>query len=138
MNNRPLIGLGVIVIKDNKVLMGKRRNAHGEGHWSFPGGHLEYQEAPEDGALREVKEETGLTVVNIVPGPYTNDVFSQDDKHYITLFMIAHHQEGEPKVMEPEKCERWEWQDWQRMPQPLFLPIVNLHRQGYSPFVTKE
>ena len=133
-----MVGLGVIVLKDGRVLMGKRINAHGEGHWSFPGGHLEYQESPEEGVIREVMEETGLTVTNIQPGPFTNDIFEAEGKHYVTLFMIAEHQSGEPEVKELDKCKRWEWRDWHDMPQPLFLPIVNLLRQGYSPFATKD
>ena len=60
MDNRPKIGFGVIVIKDNKVLLGKRKNAHGEGFWCFPGGHLEFNEEIGDCAVREVKEETGI------------------------------------------------------------------------------
>ena len=40
MENRPKIGVGIIVIKDGKILFGKRKNAHNEGSWSFPGGHL--------------------------------------------------------------------------------------------------
>lgn len=35
-NNRPKVGVGVAIIKDGKVLLGKRKNAHGEGTWSFP------------------------------------------------------------------------------------------------------
>jgi 8-oxo-dGTP diphosphatase len=42
---RPKVGVGVIIKKDGKVLMGKRKNAHGDGTWSFTGGHLEFGEA---------------------------------------------------------------------------------------------
>ena len=53
----PKVGVGVAVVKDGKVLLGKRKNAHGEGTWSFPGGHLEYKESWEDCAIRETLEE---------------------------------------------------------------------------------
>ena len=42
MADRSKVGIGVIVLKDGKVLLGKRKNAHGEGSWSFGGGHLEF------------------------------------------------------------------------------------------------
>lgn len=38
--NRPKVGLGVFIMKDGKVLLGKRKNAHGDDDWCFPGGHL--------------------------------------------------------------------------------------------------
>jgi len=54
MDKRPLIGVAVIVIKENRVLLGKRKNSHGSGTWAFPGGHLEFNESIEDCARREV------------------------------------------------------------------------------------
>jgi len=54
MDKRPLVGIAVIVIKEDRVLLGKRKNAHGSGTRAFPGGHLEFKESSEDGARREV------------------------------------------------------------------------------------
>lgn len=138
MDNRPKVGIGVIVIKNNKVLLGKRKNAHGEGSWSFPGGHLEFNENIEDCAVRETFEESGLRIKNIRLGTFTNDIFEKEGKHYITLFILVDHDSGEPKVMEPEKCERWEWFEWDKLPQPLFLPIQNLLKQNFNPFTQKN
>jgi len=133
--DRPKIGVGVIVIRDRKILLGKRKNAHGAGTWNFPGGHLEYGETVELCAKREVKEETDLEIENIKIGPYTNDFSKKENNHYITLFAIATSQKGNPKVMEPEKCEDWKWFQWNKLPSPLFLPIQNLLEQKFSPFV---
>lgn len=129
---RPKVGVGVIVIKDGKVLLGKRKGSHGDGEWSFPGGHLEFMETVEDCARRELLEETGLTVGKIKTGPYTNDFFPVEDKHYITLFMIAKYESGEPKNIEPEKCEGWHWFDWNDLPAPLFPPIRNLKKISHT------
>ncbi len=131
--NRPQVGVGVIIIKDGKVLLGKRKNAHGEGCWSFPGGHLEFNESWEDCAFRETMEETGITIKNIRFGTVTNDVFQVENKHYITIFMLADYDSGEVKIMEPEKCEQWGWFEWDNLPQPLFLPIQNLQKINYNP-----
>ena len=54
---RPYIGVAVIVVREGRVLLGKRKNAHGAGTWQFPGGHLEYGESIEDCARRELFEE---------------------------------------------------------------------------------
>ncbi len=134
MDTRPKIGVGVIVIKGDKVLLGKRKNVHGEGTWCFPGGHLEFGEEIEDCARREVEEETGIRIKNLRLGPFTNDIFRKEGKHYVTLYVISDHDSGEARVKEPEKCERWEWFEWDKLPSPLFLPIRNLLRQGYNPF----
>jgi 8-oxo-dGTP diphosphatase len=79
-------------------------------------------------------EETGLEIMNLQYGPYTNDIFVKEGKHYITVFVLAHSETGEPKVMEPEKCEEWRWFKWHELPAPLFLPTINLQKQGFSPF----
>lgn len=132
---QPRIGVGVIVLQEGRILLGRRLNSHGEGQWAFPGGHLEFGESPADCARREVLEETGLSLDSVQPGPYTNDVFQQEGKHYITLFMLADCQAGEPAVMEPDKCLEWQWFDWEDLPEPLFLPIRNLQNQGYKPLL---
>ena len=133
MDKKPKVGVGVIVIKENKVLLGKRKNSHGEGSWCFPGGHLEFNESLENCAKREVLEETGIEIKNIRFEIITNDIFKDEEKHYITIFMLSEYDSGEVKVMEPEKCEKWDWFEWNNLPEPLFLPIQNLLRKGYNP-----
>lgn len=132
-NNRPKVGVGVIIIRDKKVLLGKRKGSHGENTWNFPGGHLEYGEDVFTCAHREVLEETGLVLANLSIGPYTNDVFVQEHKHYITLFVVAQSNSGEAQLLEPHKCEKWDWFSWDQLPTPLFLPIQNLMKTGYIP-----
>jgi 8-oxo-dGTP diphosphatase len=127
--NRPSVGVGVIVVKDHKVLFGKRKNAHGEGMWSFPGGHLEFNEGVEECAKREVAEEVGISIKNIQKVTYTNDLFLEEGKHYITCFVRADYDDGEVRVMEPDKSEMWEWFAWDDLPEPLFLPIQNLLKE---------
>jgi 8-oxo-dGTP diphosphatase len=133
--NRPNVGVGVIVIRNNKMLLGQRVNAHGNHTYNFPGGHLEFGESIETCAKREVLEETGLKVDKIIVGPFTNDIFKEENKHYVTIFALCESKTGEPKVMELEKCTGWDWYDWNHLPQPLFLPIQNLLKQKFSPFL---
>jgi len=57
---KPSVGVGVIVVRAESLLLGKRKNSHGEGEWSFAGGHLEFGETVEECARRELEEETGL------------------------------------------------------------------------------
>ena len=136
--DRPRVGIGVIIRKESKVLLGKRKNSHGTGTWQFPGGHLELNESWEDCAKREVKEEVDIEIKNIHFATVTNDIFQKEGKHYITIFMVADYAGGNLKLMEPSKCEEWQWFDWSAWPKLSFLPIENLLKQGYNPFKNNE
>jgi len=134
-NKYPRVGIGVIIRKDNKILLGKRKNSHGEGSWCFTGGHLEFNESWEKCSEREIAEEIGIKVENIhFSGAVTNDFFETEKKHYITIFMVCDYMSGEVKVLEPEKSECWKWFTWDSLPEPLFLPVKNLQKTGFNPF----
>ncbi len=125
----PRIGVGVIIFNNqNKILLGKRKNAHGDGDWAPPGGHLEFGETPIECAKRELCEETGLKLLHSRELSFTNDIFFEDNKHYITIF-VQGIVDGEPKVLEPDKCSEWKWFDWDALPFPLFLSFSNLIQQ---------
>lgn len=130
----PRVGVAVIVRRHNTVLLGRRIGAtHGAGHWQFPGGHLDAFETVEQCAAREVREETGLEVTIAARGPFTNDIFEPEHRHYVTLFLVADAADGEPVVCEPQKCAEWRWFTWDELPSPLFLPIRHLLAEGYRP-----
>lgn len=132
-DKRPLVGVGVIVLRGSKVLLGLRAGSHGAGTWAPPGGHLEYGEEVEACARREVLEETGLTLRATSYGSYVSNVLEPEGKHYVTVFVIGWADAGYPKRVEPEKCLGWHWFDWSAMPQPLFAPLQSLISRGYGP-----
>ncbi len=132
MEQRPLVGVAVVVCKDRQFLLGKRKNSHGAGCWQFPGGHLEFNESIEACAAREIFEETGITIKNPRLTTFTNDIFEQEQKHYVTLFVVADYDAGIVQVKEPDKCDEWGWFSPEDLPSPLFLPILNLFERNIT------
>lgn len=126
VTTRPQVGVGVIVTKDNQVLLIRRKHSHGEGTWSMPGGHLEYGESLEACAIREVYEETGVIIANVAFRAITNDVFEEERKHYITVWMEGRYVSGEPMMHAPQEMSAVGWFSWDFLPEPLFLPLENL------------
>lgn len=129
----PRVGVAVLVVREGLVLLGERKGSHGAGSWACPGGHLEFGESIEQCARREVLEETGLVIERLSPGPYVNDLFAAEAKHYVTLFVLAHGAQGDPIVREPDKCAAWRWCRWSQLPSPLFQPLGTLRRTGFIP-----
>jgi 8-oxo-dGTP diphosphatase len=128
----PLRGVGVLILREGKLLLGRRRGAHGAGTWAPPGGHIDEGETPQETARLEVLEETGLLIERPRLGPATEDHFPEG-KHFITTFVIAEAPTGAPQNLEPQKCDGWEWFDWDALPAPLFLPLEALRQTGFRP-----
>jgi 8-oxo-dGTP diphosphatase len=126
MSQAPGVGVGIVVTREKQVLLLKRKNVHGSGSWSTPGGHLEYGETPEECALREVMEETGVRIGEPRFIGITNDVFEEYGKHYITIWMVADVKEGSITIGAPYEMSEVGWFDWDRLPEPLFLPLKQL------------
>mmetsp|Transcript_35116 Transcript_35116/g.81203 ORF Transcript_35116/g.81203 Transcript_35116/m.81203 type:complete len:279 (-) Transcript_35116:202-1038(-) len=117
------VGVGVLVRDPrhpNKVFAGIRKGSHGAGMLALPGGHLEMYESWSDCAVREVEEETALSILR--PScrmvHITDDPMRLEGKHYLTIFMAAEVTEGrnlEPKNMEPDKCKGWSSYSWKEL-----------------------
>lgn len=118
-NNQPKVGVGVMIFRKGKILLGKRKGSHGQGEYAFPGGHLEYRESFEDCARRETKEECGIEIGNI-KFSFVANVDKYMPKHYVHIGLIADWKSGKPRVLEAKKCEFWKWYDMSKLPSPLF------------------
>jgi 8-oxo-dGTP diphosphatase len=115
----PKTGVGVFVMKEGKVLLGKRKSSHGAGEYATPGGHLEYMESFEDCAKRECMEEAGIEIEN-VRFAFLYNMKKYAPKHYVHIELLADWKSGDPKVSEPDKCEGWDWYELDSLPEPRF------------------
>jgi 8-oxo-dGTP diphosphatase len=122
-NNRPLIGVGVLVWREKQILLGERTVSGESMCWQFPGGHLENGESVIACAQREVSEETGLQIKNLCHLGFTDKPFSAGGKKYVTLLVSCDYSSGEAQALEPDKCPGWKWFDYNDLPSPLFEPI---------------
>jgi len=126
MRKIPHVGVGVVIKKKDKILLLKRKNVHGDGFWSTPGGHLEFGENPFECAIRETKEETGVNIVNVMFLGITNDIFKDDEKHYITIWMKGQYLNGEPEIKADYEMSEVGWFDLSELPEHLFLSFEKL------------
>ncbi|MBI4054241.1 MAG: NUDIX domain-containing protein [Candidatus Doudnabacteria bacterium] len=117
-NDTIKVGAGVLIIKDGKVLMTKRRGALGHGEFGTVGGHVEYGEHPIDTVKREAREELGIEIGNIKFLDCASVI--KYGKHYIDLSFTADIISGEPKVLEPERIEGVGFYPLDDLPEPIF------------------
>lgn len=82
-------------------------------------------------------EETGLRLADPQYAYTVNSVFPPPGKHYVTVFCRAAVPAGAQAAnCEPDKCEGWEWVEYERLAatcQPLFLPLAKLLESPYRP-----
>lgn len=129
----PRVGVGVLVRREGEILLLRRRGTHGSGTWSTPGGHLDPGESPEDCAVREVMEETGVEIQDVRFLGVTNDVFHAEGRHYITLWMEARYRDGAASVRAPHEMSEVAWYPVDGLPSELFLSLRHLlDGRGYG------
>lgn len=131
----------IIIEKDGKVLLGRRRNAFGAGSWAFPGGHLERGEKAQDCAVRELLEEVGIRPLDLRLIGIVNDLPTAQDRQYVRFVFVVGSFAGEIANNEPDKCEGWEWRSLESLPKPLFaghIKPLKLYQAAGRTFFLEE
>ncbi len=128
MENKIGAGIGIMIVKEGKILLGKRNEnpekasslLKGAGTWTIPGGKLNFGETFEEGAIREVLEETGIKMNKVKVICVNNDKI--ENVHFVTIGLLSEDFQGEPEIKEPDEITEWKWFDLSNLPSPLYFP----------------
>ncbi len=143
--NKSVPAAYIIFKKDDKVLMGRRKNTgYYDGWYGLPAGHVEAGELPMGGALRECKEEVGVDIkpedIRCAHALYRTTSDETGDRS--DYFFIVEKWEGEPKIMEPQKCDDLQWFPIDKLPEKTIhherLAIENIKRGIIYSEIDKE
>jgi len=109
--DRPLVGVGAIILEGDRVVLVRRGHAPLLGDWSIPGGVLELGETLREAVVREVREETGLTVApGELLGVYdrlVRDEHGRPRYHYVLIDFLCRKISGELQAADDAEEVRW-------------------------------
>ena len=126
----PTVRVFVIIERDGRILVGKRKSGVAQGTWGTPGGKLDLGESFEECARREVREETALSLGELRLLGVLNDPMPEHGDHQVTIWMHAALPSGEPENPAPDETECWEWHGISALPTPVFPPLAHLVREA--------
>ncbi len=120
------LGVPIILISNNRVLLGRRKNAYGEGLYGLPGGRVAPKESLEHCMARELSEEVGVTPIDY----RLLGIVKEWQKSYFFLHFVylCTKWSGQIATVEPEKSEDWNWFSLDNLP----LNILQGHKSGIA------
>ncbi|MCB9805676.1 NUDIX domain-containing protein [Candidatus Nomurabacteria bacterium] len=145
IRHKVCIAVYAVFIKEGKVLLQRRENSgFCDGMYGIPSGHVEENEMPTESLVREIKEEIDVdfTKENIKFSSF-NYHMVKDGNDYVNLFFVIEKWEGEPKIMEPDKCSDLGWFSIDDMPENTIEYVKNgilnsLENKNYSEHIFEE
>lgn len=120
--NKTVPAVYFVFKKENKILLGRRQNTtYYDGWYGLPAGHIDARELPIEAGIREAKEEVGLNIkaedVKFTHALYRTAHDETGDRS--DYFFIVTKWEGEPKIIEPEKCDDLQWFRIDKLPENM-------------------
>ena len=117
----------LVCLRDGEVLLARRYNTgYQDGKWSMPAGHVDKGETFTQCVIRETKEEIDITVsekdIRVAHVLHRNSETNEEDER-MDIFFVCERWNGEPKIMEPHKCDGLEWFPTSNLPEDT-LPYI--------------
>jgi 8-oxo-dGTP diphosphatase len=130
----PLVGVGAIIIEAARVILVKRRHPPLQDEWSIPGGVLEVGELVREAAIREAREETGLTVEpGELLGVYDRVLRDADKRvqyHYVLIDFLCRRVAGDLAAASDAAEVRWFTRE-ELPPLKLAEDTIDVIRKGF-------
>jgi 8-oxo-dGTP diphosphatase len=108
---RPYLAVSAAIVRDGKILVVRRARAPAHGLYSLPGGVVEVGETLKEAVMREVREETGMTIEPVALAGFreaiVRDAESRVERHFIILCFAARWRAGEVLLNEELDEARW-------------------------------
>ncbi len=134
---RPVVAVGVVVIKDDNILLIRRSKPPKSDSWSIPGGAQELGETIIQAAIREVREETAITIGNphflAVVDFIDRDGESSIKHHYTLIDYAANYQSGTLAAGDDAVQAKWvpidrisEYSLWQETEKIIYAAVAML------------
>lgn len=125
----PFPTVSVLVVRNDKILLGKRLAEPGKGKWALPSGYVEFEDDFLTAAVREVKEETGLDV-EILSILNVQSAFLPVEYHFLSIFLLARLIGGRLHPQDDLEDVKW-FSLSEPLPEMAFVPDIDLIR-AYS------
>jgi mutator protein MutT len=130
----------LVLIKENKIFLSRRYNTgFQDGYYSFPAGHLkDDEETLSQAMVREAREEIGIEIdsedLELVHVMHRKQKVPTNERR-INLFFTAKKWKGEPKIMEPNKCDDLQWFKLDKLPDntiPYIKQAINCIKENVA------
>lgn len=116
------VGVGAFILNENNELLLQKRAVPAEKeHWCIPGGRLEMFETLEHAVVREVKEETDLNIKVIRLMGVCDHIIQDENAHWVAMSYLCKIENGNPKIMEPDKASDMKWFALNGLPDKLTI-----------------
>lgn len=132
---KPAVGIALVVLHNNKILLGRRLKQPMLKSWQLPGGWLHYAESPDQAVVRKIHQFPGMLCNGAKFITYTNNLFSAGQHSISLYFQMDCLNAVDFDLTQNKHCSDWLWADWYDLPEPLFLPLKLFKESGYEPFV---
>lgn len=116
------VGLGALIQNEEGQILLMRRGPTAKnerGSWALPGGTLDFGETLQEGIKRETREELGIEIAITGMLPAFDHIIQEESQHWVTNIFLAKITEGIPKILEPEKCDTFDWFFFDELPSPM-------------------